>query len=178
MRLEPTTSTLADHAAIHECLSARGFQRTGASVFSNGRATVRFEGAQLAAIPGDGSRTWRSDISATPPEAIVTLLNVVLVIPAFLTQRERDQRAGRAHGAKIALDRIVDVIREAPERACGRELRGFLWSLFNAHHVMNLWGLRDDLGPQRGAGVTEVFTAWMASLVPDGLPPAGSDTFG
>ena len=167
MTLAPVRATLADHPAIRECLESHGFRGTCANGFSNGRATVRFEGSRLVAEPGDGSRNWRSDIGATPPEAVVELLNVVLSMTPFLSQTDLDRRAKRAHTARIALDRIVEVVREGPETHSGRELRRFLWSLFNGHHVLNLWRLRDELDPQRNAWVTEVFTAWMHGDVED-----------
>ena len=167
MILAPVRATLADHPAIRECLESHGFRGTSANRFSNGRAAVRFEGSNLVAEPGDGSRTWRSDLGAAPPEAVVELLNVVLSMTPFLSQTELDRRAERTYVARIALDRIVEVLREGPETHSGRELRRFLWSLFNGHHVLNLWRLRDELDPQRNAWVTEVFTAWMHGDVED-----------
>jgi hypothetical protein len=161
--------TLADHPLIRECLAAHGFQPTGRSQFSNGRATVHFEGTRLVAIPGSGSRTWRSEFGSVPPEAIVALLNAFLATPPFLSQQEIDRRLERTHAAKIALDRIVELIREAPDAAPSRELRRFLWSLFNGHHLLNLWRLRHTLDRQRSGWATEVFTAWMNGHVSDEL---------
>lgn len=158
---------LVDHPMVREALERHGFQKINASAFSNGRATIRFEGTMMIAEPGDGSRTWRSNVASAPPEAVVGLLDTILPIPSFLSQAELDRRVERAHTAKMALDRIVDVIRENPERPGGRGLRRFLWSLFNGHHVLNLWRLREELDPQRGAWVTEVFAAWVEGLVPD-----------
>lgn len=152
---------LADHALIRECLKAHGFEPIGRSRFSNGRATVDFEGTRLVAIPGDGSRTWRSEVGAVPAEALVALLNGFLATPPFLSQREIDRRLERMHAAKIALDRIVEFIREAPDASPSRELRRFLWSLFNGHHLINLWRLRHALDHHQSGWVTEVFTACM-----------------
>ncbi|MGE3310919.1 MAG: hypothetical protein AB7O66_13195 [Limisphaerales bacterium] len=160
---------LADHALIRECLKAHGFEPIGRSRFSNGRATVDFEGTRLVAVPGDGSRNWRSEVGAVPAEAIVALLNGFLATPPFLSQQEIDHRLARTHAAKIALDRIVEVIREAPDAAPSRELRRFLWSLFNGHHLINLWRLRHTLDHQQSGLATEVFTAWMNGHVPDEL---------
>lgn len=169
MTLEFARPILADHPAIRECLAAHGFQPTSASQFSNGRARVHFEGTRLVAIPANGSRTWRSDVGGVPPEAVVALLTGFLPTPPFLSQHEIDRRLERTHTAKIALDRIVEVIRECPETPSSRALRGFLWSLFNGHHHLNLWGLKDNLDRSRGAWVTEVFTAWMEGHVSDEL---------
>ena|GEM_PF-1442958 len=165
MAFEPVRISLADHPLIHGCFEKHGFQRSVPSRFSHGRADVRFEGVRLIAEPIDGSRTWLSDVGQTPPEAVVELLNVVLAMPPFLSQKELDRRVERTHDAKIALDRVVEVVREAPETHCGRELRRFLWSLFNQHHVVNLWNLKDVLDSRGSSWVTEVFTAWMQGCV-------------
>jgi hypothetical protein len=167
MALQLDQTILADHPMVREALERHGFQKINASAFSNGRATVRFEGPMMIAVPGDGSRTWQSNVGSAPPEAVVGILDTVLPIPSFLSQAEVDRRVERAHAAKMALDRIVDLIRENPENHGGPELRRFLWSLFNGHHVLNLWRLRHELDSQRGAWVTEIFTAWMQGLVPD-----------
>ena len=161
--------TLADHPLIRECLKGHGFEATGRGRFSNGRATVDFEGTRLVATPGDGSRTWRSEVGAGPAEAIVALLDGFLATPPFLSQQEIDRRLARTHAAKIALDRIVEVIREAPDATPSRELRRFLWSLFNGHHLLNLWRLRLALDHQQSGWATEVFTAWMNGHVSEEL---------
>ncbi|MGE3313239.1 MAG: hypothetical protein AB7O66_25010 [Limisphaerales bacterium] len=137
MALVSTQTLLADHPALRACLQNRGFERTSPSEYSNGRATVRFEGAKVL---------------ATPP---------------FLSNAARGAIVEQAHRAKIALDRIVDVIRESPETHSARELRLFLGSLFNQHHAINLWRLKDAFGSQRIGWVIELFTAWMQGHVPD-----------
>jgi hypothetical protein len=161
--------TLADHFLIRECLAAYGFQPNGRSQFSNGRAKVHFEGTRLVATPATGTRIWRSEIGSVPPEAVVALLNGFLATPPFLSQQEIDRRLERTHAAKIALDRIVEIIREAPEAAPSRELRRFLWSLFNGHHGINLWSLRQALDRQQSGWATEVFNAWINGHVSDEL---------
>jgi hypothetical protein len=161
--------TLAEHAMIRESLKAHGFEPTGRNRFFNGRATIHFEGTRLVAIPGDGSRTWRSDVGSAPPEAVVALLDAFLATPPFLPQQEIDRRLARTHAAKIALDRIVEIIRESPEVAPSRGLRRFLWSLFNGHHVINLWRLRHALDQRQSGWATEVFTAWMNGHVSEEL---------
>lgn len=169
MAPELAQPTLADHPLIRECLAAHGFQPTGRSQFSNGRAKVHFEGTRLVAIPANGAKTWRSDVGSVPPEAVVALLNGFLATPPFLSQQEIDRRLARTHAAKIALDRIVELILEAPDAAPSRELRGFLWSLFNGHHVINLWNFRNSLDRQQSEWATEVFTVWMSGNVSEEL---------
>jgi hypothetical protein len=167
MALVSTPTLLADHPALRACLHNRGFERTSPSEYSNGRATVRFEGSKVLATPLDGSKAWRTDLGSVPPEAAVGVLDAILATPPFLSNAARDAIMEQAHRAKIALDRIVDVIRESPETHSARELRLFLGSLFNQHHATNLWRLKDALDSQRAAWVTELFTAWMQGLVPD-----------
>jgi len=128
---------------------------------SGHRGVVHFEGTRLVAIPGDGSRTWRSEVGSVPPEGVVALLDAFLTTPPFLSQQEIDRRLARTHAAKIALDRIVEIIREAPDAAPSLELRRFLWSLFNGRHLLNLWRLRHALDRQQSGWATEVLTAWM-----------------
>jgi hypothetical protein len=161
--------TPADHPLIRECLAAHGFHSNGRSQFFNGRAKVHHEGTRLVATPATGSRIWRSEIGSVPPEAVVALLNGFLATPPFLSQQEIDRRLARTHAAKIALDRIVELIREAPEAAPSRELSRFLWSLFNGHHVINLWSLRHALDHQQSGWASEVFTACMSGHVSDEL---------
>lgn len=152
--------TLAEHPMILDCLKSHGFAPSGRGQFSNGRAVLQFEGTRLVAIPGDGSRTWRSEIGAVPHEAVVTLLNAFLATPPFLSQQEIDRRRECVRSAEVILGRIVQVIQEAPDSPPSRELRGFLWSLFNGHHRINMWRLRHELDREQCVSVGEVFLAW------------------
>ncbi len=90
-------------------------------------------------------------------------------MPPFLSQQEIDRRLERTHAAKIALDRIVELILGAPDAAPSRELRRFLGSLFNGYHVINLWTLRHALDRQQSGWATEVFNAWINVHVSDEL---------
>lgn len=154
-------SSFYDHPVIRECLEAHGFQRTSPVESSNGRATLRLESRVLVAVPGDGKRAWRCDTTQAPPEAIREVLNTVLSAASFLSQSALDRRAERQHAAKVALNRIVEGIREDPETHSSQQLRQFLWSLFNGHHVLNLWRLKGVLDSQGTSRALQVFTAWM-----------------
>jgi hypothetical protein len=160
---------MADHPLVRECLNAHGFETTDKGQFSNGRATVQFAGTSLVATPTKGFKAWRSDLSSASPEAVLALLKGLLATPPFLSQQEIDRRLERTHAAKIAIDRIVEVIRERPETPNSLELRRFLWSLFNGHHAMNLWTLRNSLDAQQAGWTTELFAAWMDGHVPEEL---------
>jgi len=165
MAPEIARSSLADQPWFKEFLGDRGFQRSAPGTFTNGRATVRVDGSLLHAIPGDGTKAWRSELNETPAEAIRQLLKVVLAAPAFLSQAELDHRATRQRSADEALQNIATSIREHPETHSGQHLRRFVWSIWNGHHALNLWRMKDVLDSQHNGWVTEVFTAWMQGFV-------------
>ena len=121
----------------------------------------------LHAIPGDGSKAWRSELREAPPEVICQLLNVVLAAPPFLSQAELDRRVTRQRSAEEALQNIATSIREHPDTHSGQHLRRFVWSVFNGNHALNLWRMKDVLDAQHKGWVTEVFTAWMEGILPE-----------
>jgi hypothetical protein len=151
---------LAEQPWFAEFLADRGFQRSAPGAFTNGRATVRVDGSVLYAIPGDGSKQWRSELREAPPGAIRQLLTVVLAAPSFLSQSELDQRAARQRTAEEALKNIATSIRESPDTHSGQHLRRFVWSIWNGHHALNLWRMKDVLDSNNRTAVREVFTAW------------------
>ena len=58
-----------------------------------------------------------------------------------------------------ALTKIALCIRDCPDTGGGVQLRRFLWSLYNQHHLVNLWTLVSRLDSERSALVSEVLTA-------------------
>jgi replicative DNA helicase len=66
-----------------------------------------------------------------------------------------------------ALAGIAMTIKEGPNTGVGMQLRQFLWSLYNMHHVVNLWRLTANLDSQRSAWVAEVFAGALGGLVKD-----------
>ena len=58
-----------------------------------------------------------------------------------------------------ALTRIAVCIRDCPDTGGGMQLRRFLWSLYNQHHVLNLWTFVSRLDSERSALASEVLTA-------------------
>ena len=166
MAPELAPPSLVDQPWFAEFLETRGFRKTAPATFSNGRGTVRVDGATLYAIPADdGKKVWRTQLKETPPEALRALLTVVLSAPSFLSQAELDLRASRQRKAEEALDDIASTIRENPDNPAGQQLRRFVWSIFNGHHALSLWRMKDDLGTQHNAWVTEVVSAWMQGHV-------------
>jgi hypothetical protein len=58
-----------------------------------------------------------------------------------------------------ALTRIACAIRDNPDTGGGVQLRRFLWSLYNMHHLVNLWTLVSRLDQTYSQLVAEVLTA-------------------
>ena len=58
-----------------------------------------------------------------------------------------------------ALTKTALCIRDCPDTGGGVQLRRFLWSLYNQHHLVNLWTLVSRLDSERSALVSEVLTA-------------------
>ena len=58
-----------------------------------------------------------------------------------------------------ALTKIALCIRDCPDTGGGVQLRRFLWSLYNQHHVLNLWSFVSRLDSERSALASEVLTA-------------------
>jgi len=58
-----------------------------------------------------------------------------------------------------ALTKIAQCIRECPDTGGGVQLRRFLWSLYNQHHLLNLWTFVSRLDSERSALANEVLTA-------------------
>jgi hypothetical protein len=167
MAPELSRPKLVDQPWLSEFLTGKGFNRTSPASFGNGRATLEFDGSTLVAIPGDGTKAWRSDLKEVPGEAIRAMLDTFLNAPSFLPQAELDRRAGRQHAAELSLQTITGNIRDFPETHSGQQLRRFLWSLYNGYHVVNLWKLKGVLDGQNNRAVTEVLSAWMEGQVPE-----------
>lgn len=60
---------------------------------------------------------------------------------------------------ELAIARIAQLIRENPDTSGGVQLRRFLWSLYNMHHVVNLWDLASRLSGEPAQLVGKVFQA-------------------
>jgi hypothetical protein len=55
-----------------------------------------------------------------------------------------------------SLDRLATFIKENPDTSGGVQLRRFLWSLYNMHHVVNLWNLASRLSGEPARCVSDV----------------------
>ena len=58
-----------------------------------------------------------------------------------------------------AIGRIAFLIRESPDTSGGVQLRRFLWSLYNMHHLVNLWELASRLSGEPAELVITVLRA-------------------
>jgi hypothetical protein len=58
-----------------------------------------------------------------------------------------------------ALTKIAHCIRDCPDTGGGVQLRRFLWSLYNQHHLVNLWTLVSRLDSERSVLANEVLAA-------------------
>ncbi len=168
MNPELTRPMFAEQPWFQQILRDWGFRPTASATFTNGRASLRLEGTVLIAIPADGVKVWRSELNQASPKAVRQLLDTILASPSFLSQPELDRRAGRERQAQEALRNLAGSIRENPDTHSGPHLRRFLWSLFNGHHALNLWGLKSVLDSRHNEWVGEVFTAWMEGHVTEG----------
>lgn len=80
--------------------------------------------------------------------------------------------------SQLAITEIALLIRESPDTSGGVQLRRFLWSLYNMHHLVNLWDLASRVGGELAEPVSEIIRAALAgelceSDVKHGLVLAG-----
>lgn len=150
---------------FRELLQQHGFERTAPGSFSNGRAKLSIEGNRLTATPGDGSRPWQSDLAGAPGEALRTLLATMLAAPSFRSADRLAQDEARTARAVAALGTIAESIARHPDTHSGQHLRRFVWSIWNGHHALNLWRMKDVLDSRNREAVREVFNAWMGGYL-------------
>ena len=58
-----------------------------------------------------------------------------------------------------AITEIALLIRDSPDTSGGVQLRRFLWSLYNMHHLVNLWDLASRVGGELAEPVSEIIRA-------------------
>jgi hypothetical protein len=98
---------------------------------------------------------------------------------ANVNQRELPLRPNPAPARfQQAITEIALLIRDPPDTSGGIQLRRFLWSLYNMHHLVNLWDLASRVGGELAESVSEIIRAALAgelreSDVKQGLVLAG-----
>jgi hypothetical protein len=66
-----------------------------------------------------------------------------------------------------AITKIALLIRDSPDTSGGVQLRRFLWSLYNMHHLVNLWDLASRVGGELAEPVAEIIRAALAGELRD-----------
>ena len=162
MNPEMPRTTLADQDWLAEFLAAKGFHSRLPGVFTNSNATLKIEGSQLLANPGTGDKAWKADLTGADPPTIRMVIEQILKLRAFWTEQQlADEKA--EHGRiQEALNGIAGTIQEGADTHGGIQLRYFLWSLYNQHHLVNLWQMTSVLDSQHSAWVAEVFAGALA----------------
>lgn len=82
---------------------------------------------------------------------------------ANINQRELPLRPNRAPARfQQAITEIALLIRDSSDTSGGVQLRRFLWSLYNMHHLVNLWDLASRVGGELAEPVSEIIRAALA----------------
>lgn len=82
---------------------------------------------------------------------------------ANVNQRELQLRPNPALTRfQQAITEIARLIRDSPDTSGGVQLRRFLWSLYNMHHLVNLWDLASRVGGELAEPVSEIIRAALA----------------
>lgn len=155
------------HDWLPQWLAERGFHSTGPGTFSNGRAQFQILGNQLTALPGNGTVAWRGDVTEADTATLRFVLQTLIDSPSFQSQTQISRQAARREQAAAAVHLVTTTITEDPDSRTGVHLRRFLWSLYNGHHALSLWRLRDNLDARHQGAVTLLFAAWMQGDLPD-----------
>lgn len=61
-----------------------------------------------------------------------------------------------------AITEVALVIQHSPDTSGGVQLRRFLWSLYNMHHLVNLWDFASRVGGELAEPVSEIIRAALA----------------
>lgn len=138
-------------------LAAKGFNRISLDTFSNGKATLKFEGNKFTAHPADAERAWTSDLEDADPATVKILIEQILKMRPFLSDTDLAKQRIQRQRLDDALAGIANTIRDGPDTHSGVQLRRFLWSLYNGHHVVNLWRMTCVLDSQRSDWISEIF---------------------
>ena len=162
METQTAKSSLAVQPWFVDLMAANGFQPSQPGTFSNGKATVQIRGTRLIADPGDGGKRWESDIGGANRETLTLVVSQLLKMRPFLSGAELALERSQRERCVQALDGIAESIRQGPDTGGGVQLRKVLWSLFNQHHLVNLWRVTAALDSQHAAWASEVFGGMLA----------------
>jgi len=159
--------TLASEPWFVDLLAGNGFAKCAEDTFSNGSACIRLDGSQFAANPGVGNCVYKADFGQADRKTVTFMVEQILKMRPFRTDTELAQEQAAKRSVDLALGGIALAVRDEPDSACGTQLRRFLWSLYNMHHLVNLWRLAAELDHERAAWVAEVLAGMASGLVKD-----------
>lgn len=146
-------------------LAQHGYTREGESVYTNGRARIEISESMLRAIPADGTNPWITQVHTVSPAAITVALSQLLRLSGFLSPTELTRLEARQEKAECALHYFSTEISLHPDDDQGIQLRRLLWSMYNAHHPISLWTLKDTLKPRQQAAAALLIIAWQQGHV-------------
>jgi hypothetical protein len=113
-------------------------------------------GSVVTADPGNGQKTWSTDFKGAERASVKAVLDQILKMRPFLTDHDLAQERKEQERLERALTGIAQTIKDGPDTGGGLQLRRFLWSLYNGHHLVNLWRMTCALDATRGAWLAEV----------------------
>lgn len=173
MQPEMPHPPLADQPWFIDLLAAKGFYRSSPTTFTNGKASIHVNGTEFTADPGTGDKTWNGDLAKADRETVKLMLQQILKTRPFLTEADLAQERADKQRIERALMGIAATIKEGPDTGSGVQLRRFLWSLYNSHHLINLWRMTAVLDGKRAGWVSEVFAgAFVGVLKEDDIKRA------
>lgn len=173
MQPEMPKVPLADQPWFVDLLAAKGFFRSSPTTFTNGKASIQMDGTHFLANPGTDDKIWEGDLAEANLETVKLMLQQILKTRPFLSEVDLAQERADKQRIERALTGIAATIKEGPDTGSGVQLRRFLWSLYNQHHLVNLWRLTAVLDSKRAAWVSEAFAgALVGSLKEDDIKRA------
>jgi hypothetical protein len=156
MQPEMPRQSLAEQPWFIEFLASKGFAKSSPTTFIRGAASLSVDGTALFADPGNGERGWSTDLGGADRATVQAMLEQILKMRPFLTEADHAQEQAARQNLERALTGIANTIRDGPDTGGGVQLRRFLWSLYNQHHLVNLWRMVSVLDSTRSAWVAEV----------------------
>lgn len=156
MNPEMPREPLADQPWFVDYLASKGFEKTSPTTFVRGEASIHVEGSEFHADPGNGDKGWSADFGDADRASVKAVLEQILKMRPFLSQVDLAQERIEKQNLERALTGIATTIKDGPDTGSGVQLRRFLWSLYNGHHLVNLWKMTCVLDGTRGAWVSEV----------------------
>jgi len=159
--------TFASEPWFVDLLAGKGFVKCSENTFSNGKASIRLDGSHFAASPGVGNCVYKADFGEANRKTVTVMVEQILKMRPFRTDAEQAEERAEKRSVDLALGGIALAVRDEPHSACGVQLRRFLWSLYNMHHLVNLWRLAAELDHERAAWVAEVLAGAASGLVKD-----------